>query len=59
MNMQLFTFSILVSHQENSHYWKITEGQFGEMLVGKDGDVMIEACTWKIIQDKLNGIMMN
>jgi len=36
-------------------YWKIVEGQFGEMLVGQDGDIMLEASTWKLIQKKLNG----
>ena len=25
------------------------------MLVGEDGDIMIEAPTWKNIQEKLNG----
>jgi len=35
-------------------YWKIVEGQFGEMLVGQDGDIMLEASTWELIQ-KLNG----
>ena len=33
----------------------IVEGQFGEMLVGQDGDIMLEASTWKLIQKKLNG----
>ena len=35
-------------------YWNIVEGQFGEMLVGQDGDIMLEASTWKVIQKKLN-----
>lgn len=48
-------FSILVCHQQNSHYWTIAEGQYGPMLVGEDGDIMIEASTWKNIQEKLNG----
>jgi len=44
-----------VCHQQNSHYWTIAEGQYGPMLVGEDGDIMIEASTWKNIQEKLNG----
>jgi len=29
--------------QNPDNYWKIVEGQFGEMLVGQDGDIMLEA----------------
>ena len=42
-------------HQHNSHYWKIVEGWFGQILAGEDGDIMIEASTLKNIQEKLNG----
>ena len=44
-----------MSQLQNPDYWKIVEGQFGEMLVGQDGDIMLEASTWKRIQEKLNG----
>lgn len=40
---------------QKPNYWNIVEGQFGEMLVGQDGDIMLEASTWKLIQKKLNG----
>lgn len=49
------SFSLLVSQQQNPDHWKIAEGQFGGMLVGQDGDIMLEASTWKSIQEKLNG----
>lgn len=49
------SFSLFVSQLQNPDYWKIVEGQFGEMLVGQDGDIMLEAPTWKHIQKKLNG----
>ena len=44
-----------MSQQQNPDHWKIAEGQFGGMLVGQDGDIMLEASTWKSIQEKLNG----
>ena len=44
-----------MSQMHNHDYWNIVEGQFGEMLVGQDGDIMLEASTWKLIQNKLNG----
>ena len=48
----LFPF---LCQMQKPDYWKIVEGQFGEMLVGQDGDIMLEASTWKFIQKKLNG----
>ncbi|XP_022801889.1 uncharacterized protein LOC111339482 isoform X2 [Stylophora pistillata] len=42
------------SELQNPDYWRIVEGQFGDMLVGQDGDIMLEASTWKCIQEKLN-----
>lgn len=47
--------SLSVSQLQNPDYWRIVEGQFGDMLVGQDGDIMLEASTWKRIQEKLNG----
>ena len=44
-----------MSQLQNADYWKITQGRFGEMLVGQDGDIMLEGSTWKRIQEKLNG----
>ena len=49
------TFPFFMSQMQNPDYCKIVEGQFGEMLVGQDGDIMLEASTWKLIQKKLNG----
>ena len=39
------SYSLFVSQLENPDHWKIVEGQFGEMLVGQDGDIMLEAST--------------
>ena len=42
-----------LSQLQNPNYWNIVEGQFGEMLIGQDGDIMLEASIWKHIQEKL------
>ncbi|KAK3743509.1 hypothetical protein QZH41_004882 [Actinostola sp. cb2023] len=40
--------------EEHPTYWKLAEGQFGPMLLGREGDVMVEAATWSKMHDRLN-----